>query len=80
MLHYSAAKGDTFVVKQLLKAGACKSNLDRYKFNPYGLALREEKFDTALAILKSGSFDNDDVLRGGAGTYGTLIHLAVAKL
>ena len=74
MLHYSASRGDNFIVNLLLEAGACTKLIDRYQFSPYGLAVREDNFDTALLILQK------EPQIKGAGTFGSLLNLAVTKL
>lgn len=51
MLHYAAQKGDMVIVKELLNHGADKTITDKYDFNPYGYALREEHFKVAMHIL-----------------------------
>jgi len=42
MLHQAASRGDLQIVNILLKAGADSKIEDNYKFNAYGLAMREE--------------------------------------
>lgn len=79
MLHYAAQKGDLKVVQALIEAGADKTKVDQYSFNPYGLALREESYSVAMYLLQMPSFVYFDVFRG-AGTFGSLLHLAVTKL
>lgn len=56
MLHYAALKGDLSVVKELLARKANKSVVDRYEFNPYGYAMREEHFKVAKHILLHNGF------------------------
>jgi len=80
MLHYIASKGETNVIKLMLAEDGIELSIcDRYKFNAYGLAMREEHFEAAYMILKQPSFCFRDV-KQGAGTFGSLMHLAVAKL
>ena len=79
MLHYASQKGDMNVIRALIEKGADKTKLDQYQFNPYGLALREEHFAAAMYLLRTPSFAYFDVY-SGAGTFGSLLHLAVTKL
>ena len=79
MLHYAAQKGDLAVVQALIEQGANKAKVDQYSFNPYGMALREEHFSVAMYLLTTPNFSYFDVYRG-AGTFGSLLHLAVTKL
>ncbi len=74
MLHRAASHGNNALVNELLDAGANPQIIDGYQFSAYGLAMREEFYDTALIILKQ-VYQSE-----GAGTYGTCLHLAVAKL
>jgi ankyrin repeat protein len=53
MLHYAASKGATHIVQCLLENGAETEYIDKYGFNPYGLAMREDKFETAYMLLTS---------------------------
>lgn len=78
MLHQAACKGDQHIVDTLIvKLGADSSVEDNYKFSPYGLAMREEQFDTAYSMLCKPTF----LFKiSGAGTFGTQLHLAVSKL
>ena len=78
MLHYAAQKGDLNVVKALIEAGSDKTVIDQYKFNAYGLALREEQFEVAMHLLCTPSFVFFDAYQG-SGTFGSLLHLAVSK-
>ena len=79
MLHYAASKGDLTVVKALIAENADKNKIDQYKFNAYGLAMREEHFQVGLHLLEMPSFTFYDPFKG-SGTFGSLLHLAVAKL
>ena len=79
MLHYAAMKGDMIVVKELLANGADKNLVDKYDFNPYGYAMREDLYKVAMQILLHKRFTYLDSIKG-AGTFGSLLHLAVAKL
>lgn len=79
MLHYAAQKGDMNVVQCLIEKGVDKTKIDQYCFNAYGLALREEHFAVAMYLLTTPSFAYFDVYRG-AGTFGSLLHLAVTKM
>lgn len=79
MLHYAASKGDLTVVKALISENADKNKIDQYKFNAYGLAMREEHFQVGLHLLEMPSFTFFDPFKG-SGTFGSLLHLAVAKL
>ena len=67
------------IVKELLSNGADKTIQDKYDFNPYGYALREDHFRLAMYILTQGRFMYNDCQKG-AGTFGSLLHLAVDKL
>jgi len=51
MLHYAALKGDTTVIKELLSNGADKTIVDKYEFDPYGYAMREDHFKVGMQIL-----------------------------
>ena len=51
MLHYAAQKGDIVIIKELLNHGADKTITDKYDFNAYGYALREDHFKVAMHIL-----------------------------
>lgn len=77
MMHQAASHDDTQVCKQLLKKGANANIQDQYNFTPYGLALREEKFEVAKYLLEVCPPAS---VKQGAGTFGTLLHLATAKL
>lgn len=79
MLHYAASKGDLTIVKCLIHQGAEKNKIDQYKFNAYGLAMREEHFGVAMYLLTMPSFTYFDSYKG-AGTFGSLLHMAVAKM
>lgn len=79
MLHYAAQKGDLSAIRALMEKSADKTKIDQYSFNVYGLALREEHFSAAMYLLTTPSFAYFDVYQG-AGTFGSLLHLAVTKL
>ena len=53
MLHQAASKGAMNIVENLLASGADAQIIDKYGFNAYGLAMREDQFSTAFIILKS---------------------------
>jgi ankyrin repeat protein len=44
MLHQAASKGATHIVSNLLQNGASTHLVDKYGFNAYGLAMREDQF------------------------------------
>ena len=67
------------VITQLIEKGIDKTKIDQYQFNAYGLTLREEHFQAAFVLLTAPSFAYFDVFKG-AGTFGSLLHLAVTKL
>ena len=56
MLHQAASKGAIHIVENLLANGANPHLVDKYGFNAYGLAMREDQFATSFLILKSPSF------------------------
>ena len=75
-LHKAAIKNDVTICSKLLEYGASINVIDRYKFSPYGLALRDESYAVADLMLDHlTSIDNS-----GAGTFGSLVHLLVNKL
>lgn len=78
MLHYAALKGDTTVIKELLSNGADKTIVDKYEFDPYGYAMREDHFKVGMQILAHRRQALD--LTKGSGTFGSHLHLAVAKI
>lgn len=51
MLHYAASKGDIYCVDKLIKKGADVTIKDNYNFSAYGLAMREEQYETAFKLL-----------------------------
>ena len=79
MLHYAAQKGDMVIIKELLNHGADKTITDKYDFNAYGYALREDHFKVAMHILTYNQFMYSDCHKG-SGTFGSLLHLCVDKL
>lgn len=78
MLHQAALKGDPVIVKELLANGADKTIVDKYDFDAYGYAMREDHFKVGLQILTHKRQKLD--FTRGSGTFGSHLHLAVAKL
>jgi len=78
MLHYAALNGDLHVTKELLANGADKTLVDKYDFNPYGYAMRQDYFRVAMQILLHKRFAYGDAAIG-SGTFGSHLHLAVTK-
>lgn len=77
MLHYAATIGDSPVVDDLLRCVGVECGVtDCYQCVPYALAMRNDHFDIALKILNRWQPARDY----GAGTFGTLLHLAVYKM
>jgi ankyrin repeat protein len=75
LLHTAAQRGDVHKVKLLLQNNASTLVEDKYRFGAYGLALREDQYECAWAILTEAESGQK-----GAGTFGSLLHLAVTKL
>ena len=50
--------------------------MDKDKFSPLGVALREENFKAAYKLLKCPRLDT----RQGAGLFCSMLHQAIAKL
>ena len=89
-LHNAAIKGDVGVVEGLLLGKANPNTLDKDNCTPLCLAIREDRFDTALLLINSAQSTSNnqnnnpsplsvDVNLGG-GIFGSPMHLAVVKL
>jgi ankyrin repeat protein len=78
ILHNAALKGDLVIVKELLANGIDKTIVDKYDFDAYGYAMREDHFKVALQILTHRRQTLQ--FTKGSGTFGSHLHLAVAKL
>jgi len=76
LFHNAVLRGESTIVKLLVEEGADPNILDKDKFSPLGLALREENYKAAYKLLKHPLQD----VSIGAGMFCSLVHLAVAKL
>jgi len=52
-IHNAAVKGDMGVVEGLLLGNANPNTLDKDNCTPLCLAIREDKFDTAVILINS---------------------------
>lgn len=75
-IHNAAVKGDLGVVEGLLLGKANPNTLDKDNCTPLCLAIREDKFDTAVILINSAVVD----VNLGGGIFGSPMHLAVVKL
>lgn len=64
------------ILTLLLDNGANPNILDKDKFSPLGLAIREENFKASYKLLKDDRINVKD----GAGLFSGILHLAVGKL
>lgn len=75
-LHNASVKGDFGVVEGLLLGKANPNILDKDNCTPLCLAIREDRFDSAVILINSPGVD----VNLGGGIFGSPMHIAVVKL
>ena len=76
LLHIAALEEEVGIVKHLLKdAPELANELDQDQQTPLSLAIREDSFSIAKAIINNGGDPNI-----GGGAFGSSLHLAITKL
>lgn len=75
-MHNAVQRKETAIIDLLMEEGADPNILDKDKFSPLGLALRDEHFKCAYKLIKHPLLD----VNIGAGLFCSMLHLAVAKL
>ena len=74
-LHEACSRGYYGIVKALLTLPGIKiDELDENECSPLCIAIKDEHFDIAKALIEAGADPN-----GGSGPYGSPLHLAVVR-
>lgn len=74
-MHKAAVMGDTGVIQGLLMDKAQTDLFDKDGCTPLCLAIRQENYEAALALINGGA--NVDL---GGGIFGSPMHLAIVRL